>query len=137
MLIDSAINLVNSLRYFPGWKFTATDHTKRFEGTILIRVEYLACETGRENAREGYPETINTYATFPVVVADCDDVQLHAKILKALMKIYEHEAREALRVAPTYWAPFHPHNIDGMRRWNDCKIVCDDALLNDLQFGIG
>lgn len=138
MLISSAINLVQQLVFFPGWKFTATDHTNRFEGSILVRIDYTAQETGRENARQGYPETINTYATFPMIVVDCDDTMLYRKIANAITKIQIHELREALRVHPTCWAPFHPHNVDGMKRWLSTDDICnDDALMGDMQFGIG
>jgi hypothetical protein len=138
MQVNTAIELVNSLVYFPRWKFTATDHTARFEGTILVRIDYPAYNTDRENARQNYDEEIMTYATFPIIATTCDDVEhLLRKVMNALAKIYQHEAREALRVLPTYWAPFHPHNIDGMRRWRTSDHVCDEDIITDLQFGIG
>ena len=137
MLVETAIALIENLAYFPGWKLTATDHTNRFENTVCVKVDYVAQETGRDNARCGYPETISTYARFPIVVDDCDDsIDLYRKVANGLLKIYAHEMREALRVGPSYWAPFHPHNIDGIRRWNATANVSDDDLFSDLQFGI-
>lgn len=127
MLINTAIDLVNDLIYKPGWKLTATDHTKRFEGTVLLRIDYPARASEREEAPE-YAREITTYATFPVIVRDCDNEALYRKILECIFDIEMHEAREFLRVQPSMWAPFHPHRIDGMKRWGD--------VAHDLKFGI-
>lgn len=138
MKVDSALELVNSLVFFPGWEVSAEDHTRRFEGSIKVRIDYPSHETAREQAKEGYPEPIFTYATFPVIVETCvDGMMLYRKILNAILKIYAHEAREALRVKPTLWAPFHPHQIDGMKNWRNTEVMCDDGImLEDMQFGI-
>jgi hypothetical protein len=137
MNIETAICLINGLVYKPGWTFTATDHTGRFEGTVKVRVEYPAQNSDRADAPDGYPNAIVTYAEFPIVVGDCDsDKKLYRKLLNQLMKIEEHEAREFLRTKGTYWAPFHPHQINGMKSWQS-TCCTDDDLLSDLQFGIG
>jgi hypothetical protein len=128
MNVTSAIELVNNVVYKPDWKITATDHTNRFEGAVTVRIDYPARATERAEAAEGYPREIMTYAIFPMIVIDCDDVSLYRKLLSKIMEIEEHEAREFLRVLPTFWAPFHPHRVDGMRRWGH--------LESDLQFGI-
>lgn len=133
MLNTSAVELINNLLYKPGWTFTATEHDRRFEGTITVRVDYPARNSNRDQAADGYPEVINTYATFPMVVQDCTDEDLYYKVLKIIEKIEMHEAREFLRVNPTHWAPFHPHRVDGMRRWAERTGSTMDA---DLQFGI-
>jgi hypothetical protein len=130
MLVSSAVELVNQLVFKPGWTISATDHAKRFEGTILVRVDYPARNSNRDQADTGYPEEIMTYATFPIVVADCDDTALYRAVVNMLCEIETHEIREFLRVAPTNWAPFHPHRVDGMRRWGG-------DIRHDLQFGIG
>lgn len=130
MLVSSAIELVNSVIYQPGWKLTATDHTNRFEGTVLVRVDYPARNSNRDQAAAQYPEEISTYATFPIIVADCDDVSVYRALVEMLVEIQTHEIREFLRVQPTGWAPFHPHRVDGMRRWGS-------DTRRDLQFGIG
>lgn len=124
------------MMYKPGWSFTATDHSKRFEGSICLRVEYPARETSRDDAFEGYPNENRPYATFPIVVRDLDDSGLYYAILKVIMSIEEHEAREFLRIRPTGWAPFHPHAIDGMRRWREACNCPAEQLESDLQFGI-
>lgn len=128
MKIPTAIDLVTALTYKPGWSITATDHTNRYEGTIVVRIDYPARNSDRDQA-PAYPQEISTYASFPVIVEDCGgpDV-LYRRILEAIVKIEEHEAREFLRVSPTRWAPFHPHTIDGMRRWGTPDM--------DIQFGI-
>jgi hypothetical protein len=134
MLVNSAVELVNQLIFLPGWTITATDHSNRFEGTILVRVDYPARNSNRDQAPDGYPQEIRTYATFPLVVADCDDADVYGAIVEALAEIELHEIREFLRVSPTNWAPFHPHRVDGMRRW--AKRTGGD-IRHDLKFGIG
>lgn len=136
MRIDSAIALVNDLVYMPGWEFTATDHSARFEGTICVRIDYPTRNANRDQANDSYPQEIKPYATFPVIVRDMDNTRLYRAIANAIMRIWQHETREFLRVAPTMWAPFHPHNIDGMQRWIDTDGLDDFRLLLDLQFGI-
>lgn len=133
MNVESAVRLVNQLVYKPGWLITATDHSMRFEGTICVRFEYPAIETGRGNAELGYPEDVRPYANFPMIVADCTDEDLYYRILCKIREIEIHEARETLRVQPTYWAPFHPHQIDGMRRWAERT---GGSIEDDLRFGI-
>lgn len=142
METQSAITLVGQLIYKPGWSFTATDHSNRFEGTILVRVDYPARNSNRDQAEGGYPEEIKTYATFPILVGDCNsDLRLYRRLLVALEQIEVHEAREFLRVPGTNWAPFHPHRMDGMRNWaamaSDPDALIMSGLSGDLQFGIG
>lgn len=126
----SACQLINELVLFePGWKFTATDHTNRFEGTIKVRIEYPAQNTNRDQAADGYPERICTYAEFTMTVADCGESHaLYHKLFKLLMKVHEHESREYFRIRPTNYAPFHPHRIGGMERWGTTD--------SDLLFGV-
>lgn len=134
MNVSSAVELINnSLVYKPGWAFTATDHTNRFEDTIVVRVDYPARNSNRDQAADGYQEEIQTYASFPLVVRDCTDEDLVFQVLQAIGRIEMHEAREFLRLKPTMWAPFHPHKVDGMTRWTERT---GDRLVDDLQFGI-
>lgn len=134
MDVRSAVDLINnSLVYKPGWTFTAEDHSNRFEGTVKVRVDYVARNSNRDQAEENYPEEITTYATFALVVIDCDDESLVFQLLDVIGKIELHEAREFLRLKPTMWAPFHPHRVDGMRRWS---ARTGEPLVGDLQFGI-
>lgn len=131
MLISDALNLINQgLVYKPGWSFLATDHTNRFEGTVMVRIDYVAQNSNRDQACLGYPETISTYATFPLVVADCTQDAVLRKIILAIVEIETHEAREFLRLRETWDAPFHPHRIAGMKGWHGRN------MMPDLQFGI-
>lgn len=134
MEIRSALDLINSLAYKPGWLFAAEDHSNRFEGTVKVTIHYPAQNSNRDKAEEGYPESIMTYACFPLVVAECAAVEdLVFQILTAIGRIEMHEAREFLRVEPTLWAPFHPHRVDGMKRW---AARTGEPLVSDLQFGV-
>lgn len=142
MRVESAISLINALVYKPGYEFEASDHTKRFEGTVLVRINYSAPETGRESAANGYDKLITTYATFPVAVGDLHGpdsaARLYRRVLDAIMQVELHEAREALRVAPTLWAPFHPHQLDGIQLYaNTNGSTIPPELMRDYQFGIG
>ncbi|UQA91656.1 hypothetical protein [Streptomyces halobius] len=141
MRIATAITLVEQLTYKPGWAFTATDHSNRFEGVIKIRVDYPARNSARDQAEAGYPEEIVTYAEFPILVGDCGDgLRLYRRLLASIVEIETHEAREFLRLPESNWAPFHPHRIDGMRNWaamaHDPDAAVMQGLSRDLQFGI-
>jgi hypothetical protein len=128
MRVASALDLVNSIVYKPGWKITATDHTNRYEGAIKVRIDYPARNSDRPEAAEGYPTEITTYASFVVIVEDCTLDTMCRRIVEKIIEIEAHEVREFFRLNPTLWAPFHPHNIDGMKRWGE--------LEKDLQFGL-
>lgn len=134
MDVEEALRLVEEIVYKPGWEFSAKDHRKRFESTILVRVVYVALNTNRERARDGYPEEITTYAEFPIVVGECPtEDTFWRQILAGVLGIEEHESREFFRVrAQDYRAPFHPHRIEGMRAWRGAGT----AIMADLQFGI-
>jgi len=143
MEVATAVRLVHGLVFFPGFKFTARDHTARFEGTIMVRVDYDAFNTDREAfhmSAGGYDEAIKTRAEFPIMVGDLNtDLRLYRRLFCCLMSLYEHEAREALRVGETLWAPFHPHNQGGIIRWNETQDEVENmrVLRTDLTFGIG
>jgi hypothetical protein len=128
MYVDSAIKLISTMVYKPGWSFEATDHTNRFEGTVHVKVHYTALNSNRDQAELGYPETIETYAQFAFHVLECDEADICRHMLDAIVAIETHEAREFLRLLPTFESPFHPHRVDGMKRWG--------ALETDLQFGL-
>jgi len=130
MQVDTAIALINQLIYMPGWNLTARDHTDRFEDAIVLHVDYQAPNFTRAAAANGYPYTVDAAAEFPLCVSGCSDVVdlYHLVFDQALMRIHCHEGREALRVLPTHWAPFHPHKVDGRERWGD--------PVGDITFGI-
>lgn len=139
MRVESAITLIGNIVYKPGWRFEATDHTHRFENAISVRVTYPAHESNRDQAPDGYPLENEPYATFPIMVGDMDDAELYRAITHVIQLIDAHEMREFLRVGPTHWAPFHPHNADGIRRWHATDHICKDweLLAPDMHFGNG
>ncbi|MDN3059364.1 hypothetical protein PH213_33490 [Streptomyces sp. SRF1] len=129
METKSAVQLINQLSYKPGWEITAEDYTKRFEGTVEVTFVFPAYHSERHLAEQGYPShTDGSYAKFAIMVSDCDDIKLYRRVLEKIIEIETHEAREFLRVRPTYWAPFHPHRVDGMKRWG--------KVANDYTYGI-
>lgn len=133
MLVISAMQLIENLVYKPQWKFSAVDHTSRFEGMIKVRIDYPARNSNRDTAPLFEDDIPVTYATFSIIVSDCDEVALYKRLIDAIVEIEAHEAREFLRVAPTYWAPFHPHRIDGMKRWAE---MTGRPIQFDTQFGL-
>ena len=120
MDVSSALCHLDQMIYKPGWTFEASDLTDRFEGTIALRVHYPARNYNRDQAPD-YPQEITPSAVFPLVVGDCEDVhRLYRKVHGVIMRIEDHEAREALRHPDGLggWeAPFHPHRLDTMARW--------------------
>lgn len=138
METTTAIKLIHSLRYFPGWTFEASDHVARFEGAITVRVTYPTRNANRDQVDNCYPQEISPYAVFPLVVRDLDDKSLYRCIADMIGEIWSHETREALRTV-TGWAPFHPHRVDGMHSWNATDDVSDRArreVVTDLMFGL-
>ena len=120
MKVETAIALIGTLVYKPGWTIEAVDHRHRHEDCIKIQVTYPAKRSERELASRGYPDDIDdgARASFVVLVGDIqEDCELYRRLLDCILSIEEHEAREFLRIKPSYWAPFHPHLIDGMKRW--------------------
>lgn len=119
METSSAVQLVKALKYKPGWTIDAESAESRFEGTIWVRFTFDTYRSERHLAALGYPEVVKDLRTrFRVIVADVDDdAELYGRVLDAIVRLETHEAREFLRVAPTNWAPYHPHRVDGMKRW--------------------
>lgn len=121
MLVSSAVTIINeSVIFFPGWKIRAEDFTTRHEGCICLHIEGTSWETNRPEAMAGYPTVNHPRVTVLLQVGNiADDLELHRAVLGKLIDFMVHEAREAYRIKPTGWAPFHPHKIDGMNRWGE------------------
>lgn len=128
MLVESAIELIQCLVYKVDWKFEVEDATKRYENAVKLTIHYPAQETDREDAKNGYGRDNYPYASFILMVGNVDQIELYRKVANCILEIESHEMREFLRVKPTYWAPFHPHNEDGMKRWG--------TFHDDLKFGL-
>lgn len=132
---QQAVTMINTILYKPGWRFEASDHTNRFEGTVNVTITYPAFDSGSasipEAWREGYSTRIapdGARASFSIVVGDTDRVGVQRRLLNVIMDIEEHEAREFLRDPSSGEALFHPHRIEGMNRWGNVS--------HDLQFGL-
>lgn len=138
MDVERAIDLINNLVLQPGWKITAVDHTSRFQGGVHVRVDYHCPNSNRDKAKSGYPEMIDTYATFAFSVAQCDETEVYFNVLMRLIEIHVHETREFMRIGGTWEAPFHPHRIDEMKLWDRLAhgVTLKSGVDSDLQFGL-
>lgn len=138
MEVSTAIDIIGNIVYSPGWEFEVTDYTKRHEGTIHILVRYPCHETARDHAIDGYPQQQEGRAAFMIMVHGLNDVDLYHAIAWMIMDIHEHEMREILRVKPSYWSPFHPHQINGMKRWakHPKHVKRIKSQQADLKFGV-
>lgn len=124
MLTSSAIAIINDgIIFFPGWEISAEDFTNRHEGCVCLYINVASYETNRPEAMAGFPVQNHAKAAVLIQVADCkDDIELHRLVLETLISVWTHEAREAYRIKPTGWSPFHPHQIDGMKRWGNPQV---------------
>lgn len=122
MDVTTAIDLINNhLTYKPGWVFRADDWEKRFEGTVRLYVQYPARNSNSEWAPL-FAQEIQPYAHMPLVVKDIDSIAtLFYRLVKIIMCIEEHEAREFLMYHATgghdYFPVLHPHMTHTMRLW--------------------
>lgn len=118
MQVETATSLISQLVLKPGWEVEAWQ-SFRFEGTVTLRFTYPTNNFNREEAPD-YDFPIRPTADFNISVTDIDDpTDLYLLVLDKILEVEKHEWREAFRVAPTYWAPFHPHRLDGMKRWGE------------------
>lgn len=132
MEIDTALTIINDqIIYVPGWEFQAEAFTNRFESAVKVEVEYPAFATERKEvqANGAYTRPITTGGKFPLyLVCDSEITLLRQMLEQIILPIHCHEARESLRLKPTFWAPFHPHKTGGMERWGTPH--------DDLMFGL-
>lgn len=133
MRAQSAVDLIAQLTYRPGWEIRAECYD-RFEQGVCVTVEYEALNSARELAAHGFTERIRTAAQFPLLAGDLDELGLYRAVAGLISVVDEHEMREWLRVKPTWWAPFHPHRCDGIRRW--AEMPAPDPPARDLLFGL-
>lgn len=137
MEITTAQSLMEGLIYKPGWQFRLEDHGKRFEAAAVLHVTYPAQDSDRDKAPEyKVPVAGGARASFPIILEELDNVGFYREVMEAILRIEQHEAREFLRVAPTMWAPFHPHRLSGMHRWAASQPPERGQLAADLTFGV-
>lgn len=143
LTVDEVVRLINTeLIFKPGWAFEASDHTRRFQDCVKVRIHYPARNSDREEARKGYPTEMNTYADYPLLFGDIDAsdyqharYQVMARLLGAIASINSHEDREFLRIpGDDFDAPFHPHRFGEIARWEHVTTALPG--LPDLQFGV-
>lgn len=120
MDVQTAIKIAGSLGYKPGWTITANPD-ERFEAAICVKIGYPGPDFSRRYAPEYSEAARDQLATFVLMVGDLSFDEFLRKIFDFLLACETHEAREAYRLAPSWWAPFHPHKRDGINRWGDPK----------------
>lgn len=143
MQVASAVDYINgeSFVYKPGYTFVAQSYEYRMQGAILLTITFNALSTDRHDARDGYKVMLEPLVTtFVVHVHDCkSDDDLLFQVLRCLIDLETHEAREFLRKRPTYSAPFHPHRHDAMIRWAEKNNLRDKDgapdISHDLNYG--
>lgn len=141
MEASQACRIINEeLVFQPDWEITGKDHTNRFEDSCIVHFEFFAYDSSREHF---LTETVQLYPTrihveFPIQVTDCtspEDVMF--KVHELIMRIYEHETREFLRLkSHRMEAPFHPHKPDTMYEYNRRTDNLPMGLVQDLTYGI-
>lgn len=124
MIAKEAAEIINELRFMPGWTFEASP-MDRFEKMITgvpadveaVRLTHVieTVNTDRENAREGYPETrtVIPSTSFPTDTLHTRN-DVIALVFASVMETFQHEAQEFLRDPSQDWAAiFHPHRPEG------------------------
>lgn len=140
MIPDSAVKLLNNIEFKRNgqkWRIHAEEFP-RFEDSVLLTIEYPVIDSSRhhwdtpvgEAQSDGDIKEMFYVSTKWVIQAGCctDDTDLYREFLSKVAIIDMHEAREALRIRPSLWAPFHPHRTGGMERWGDPQ--------GDIMFGV-
>lgn len=115
---STAAELINGLRFMPGWRFQAFD----FGGdTIMARALIDTVNSDHDKALLDYPQHITLergVMIHPEDYATSDD--LAAAIFTWITEILLHESREFLRLGTEdHRAPFHPHRPEGEDNWKD------------------
>lgn len=135
MDVSVALDLINTqIVYKPEWTITAEDYSWRLQGAVLVHISFVAYSTDRQDARNGYKKVLEPlHNAFPIIVQDCTtEDDLLFKLLKVIIALETHEAREFLRRKPTFDAPFHPHRVADQERW---ARYAGTPLSDDLNFG--
>lgn len=140
MLPQTAADLLNHIEFKRNgaeWRVRAKPFD-RFEDSILLEIDYPVIDSSRNHwdvpeggeQDDGATKEKFYVTTKWVIQAGCcsDDTDLYREFLAKVAIIDSHEAREALRIRPSLWAPFHPHRTGGMERWGDPQ--------GDIMFGL-
>jgi hypothetical protein len=138
MRIEQALKIINDLVFRPGWTLTAVpsypitgaDFQAGAWDKIIVTCTIDTVDTNRECA-PGYtkPKTITDVQEIDVSRMDEDALMYHL-VNTIFADTHKHEDREFLRQASTgYDAPFHPHKVLGMLRWD---LAERQAVTNEL-----
>jgi len=127
MQASRATQIIEDVVYKPGWKFEALV-SDRFEEAVTLQISYAAPNFSRENAPDYLERTMANASFMRLCTPDCTDDSIVEWVFHCIMQVEQHEAREAFRLAPMMYAPFHPHRQDGMQRFGDPD--------GDLRFGV-
>lgn len=137
MRVDTALALVNDgLALPPYWEVTAEDYTHRYEDTICLTVNITNARASERENQPDYATEVDggARAKFMVPVGDCEGVEdLVYRVIVAFVEDFTHEVREFVRLKHTGWAPFHPHQTDGIKRWSQAHGT---DVLRDYKFGL-
>jgi hypothetical protein len=124
MRTEHAIEFINNqLCFIPGWEISAESYEKRFQGMLLCHYKFPA-QNSNQNLAPTYEQEIpgKNHVTLKLEVGDARTfMEVYERVLRQIITIQTHEAREFLRIAPDWVAPFHPHKVYGMQRWGDVK----------------
>jgi hypothetical protein len=138
---SEACRIINDeLVFQPDWEISGVDHTNRFEDSCIVHFEFFAYDSKREhfisNTVHLYPSRI--HVEFPIQVTECETAfDVMYKVHELIMRIYEHETREFLRLkSHRMEAPFHPHKPNTMMAYHERTGNGAMGLVDDLTYGI-
>lgn len=123
----AASELINGLRFMPGWRFQAFDFG---DDTIMARILIDTVNSDHDKAVLGYPQHITLERGVMIHPEDyATSTQLAAAVFTWIMEIMIHESREFLRLGTEdLRAPFHPHRPEGNDNWNDLVTGTTDPM---------
>jgi len=119
----TAAEKINAVHFMPGWDFEAMPAPGYAGAADAVRMRVLidTHNSNRECALAGYPAsteiTVAPETAFDAGALRSED-ELYALLIKWAQEVFEHEAREFLRVGEDMDAPFHPHKDSGNARWS-------------------
>lgn len=114
-----AARFIEGLALKPGWKITAYPANAYGYGAVHFKLSYSAHDTSEQYA-PGYRVPFRAQLTRAVLVTPgTTEDDIVAQVLKLILEIETHEWQETIRYQRQgrWHAPFHPHQVTGVRRW--------------------
>jgi hypothetical protein len=130
MRIEQAVAFVNDLVFRPGWKISARPSYPMRGGDwqagawdrIMVTLRVETVDTNQEHAPE-YRKAKIIEHDFEVIIPQLDEDDLLYEVLRGIADLNDHEDREFLRQrSKDYYAPLHPHKMDGQLRLMSAKV---------------